>query len=140
MSGKTPGQAAYEAYRDELGGVPWCDLPAGLRPAWDAAARAAIEAAPGVIVHVDRELSETDVAELREKFAAAVRSGHQRVLAEPAPELAAAMTESRALRALVAEILDAFVSTTHGLHPAVVREKQIAQWRERAGLTRDGQP
>ena len=50
-----------------------------------------------------------------------------------APELAAAMAESRELRALVAEILGVFGPSGSG-HTARVGQVQIAKWRERAGL------
>ena len=52
MSGKTPRQAAYEAYRDRMERTVsfahplpgWGDLPDGTRAAWEAAAQAAIGA------------------------------------------------------------------------------------------------
>lgn len=50
-----------------------------------------------------------------------------------APELAAAMAETRQLRDLAAEILAAFGPSGSG-HTARVGQVQIRRWRERAGL------
>ena len=51
----------------------------------------------------------------------------------PAPELAAAMIETRHLRELVVDMLTAFTVTGSG-HSARVGQVQIAKWRKRAGL------
>lgn len=52
---------------------------------------------------------------------------------KPAPELAAAMAETRKLRELLAEVLATFGQPGK---PGTVRwtAKQVAAWRERAGL------
>lgn len=52
---------------------------------------------------------------------------------QPAPELAAAMAETRELRQLVIDMLTAFTATGSG-HSARVGQVQIARWRKRAGL------
>lgn len=52
---------------------------------------------------------------------------------KPAPELAAAMAETRGLRELVIDMLTAFTVTGDG-HRARVGQVQIARWRKRAGL------
>jgi hypothetical protein len=53
---------------------------------------------------------------------------------QPAPELAAAMRESRLRAEVITEILDAFSPSGSG-HTARVGMVQIARWRTRAGLT-----
>jgi hypothetical protein len=53
---------------------------------------------------------------------------------QPAPELAAAMRESRLRAEVITEILDAFSPSGSG-HTARVGMVQIAKWRTRAGLT-----
>jgi hypothetical protein len=52
---------------------------------------------------------------------------------QPAPDLAAAMTETRQLRELAAEIIAQFRPTSDG-HHARVGQVQIRKWRARTGL------
>lgn len=113
MSGETPGRAAYEAaVRVMLDG----DTEAGRIPddgpdfAWDAIGsleRASWEAAAQAVIAAQQP--------------------------QPAPELAAAMAETRGLRELVTDMLTTFTATGSG-HAARVGQVQIAKWRERAGL------
>lgn len=73
-------------------------------------------------------------ADLDARIVAHAAECHAAAQPQPAPELAAAMTESRALRAVITEILDAFSPSGSG-HTARVGQVQIAKWRTRAGLT-----
>lgn len=69
------------------------------------------DAAPPAIIHFDGELSDADVAQLRENFAKAVRTERPRLLDEPAPELAAAMAETRHLRADLHTLADLWTAS-----------------------------
>ena len=93
MSG-TPGQAAYEERRrltaERIGealedfGVPWERQSDDNRAIEEAAAQAAIAAAPPAVIHVRKTLTKKQVAELREQFAKAVRNERPRILADDA--------------------------------------------------------
>lgn len=93
------------------------------------------DAAPPAIVHFYGELSEADVAELREEFSKAVRTGRPRLLTEPVSELAAAMAETREVRAVAAEVLDMAEGQIEGR--THIRLAEIAEWRKRAGIGAD---
>lgn len=57
----------------------------------------------------------------------------------PAPELAAAMAETRIYRDLLAEVLKTFEEDTYwsGMWTARVPGPQMRKWRERAGIRAD---
>jgi hypothetical protein len=108
----TPGQAACAAFVSHEGTNRLSNADA-----WEAAAQAAIDA----FLAGDS----VSAGSIREALAAREP--------QPVPELAAAITETRALRALAAEILAAFGPSGSG-HTARVGQVQIRKWRERAGL------
>lgn len=110
----TPGQAAYEAFLPG-GPIDWEYAASDVHAMWEAAAQAAIAAAP-------YELDSADIGE-----------GTVWEDVKAAPELTAAMAETRQLRDLTAEILAAFGPSGSG-HTARVGQVQIRKWRQRAGL------
>lgn len=75
------------------------------------------------------------MGEQRPSDAAAARNLNEAINAEPqpAPELTAAMAETRELRELLAEVIDSFVKTSDG-YRARVGQVQIAKWHKRGGL------
>ena len=133
MSGKekTPGQRAYEAYRDELGGDrPWSDVRQPERDTWEAAAAAGAAPAHARTAELAGELN-------------AVRADRDRLyrlLAEavdPTAQDYDNAAEILRLRDLVAEILREVELGTLGQHtPAATTQTlaRTAQWRQRAGL------
>lgn len=99
-------------------------------------ARAETATVKAAAANTARELAE--VTEERDKLRELIASREPLSVTpaddvKAAPELAAAMTEARALRALVAEILATFGTPAK---PGTVRwtGKQVEQWRKRAGL------
>lgn len=124
-TGTTPGRAAYEAWRETCrSDAPWSDIAGDQeREAWEAAAQAAIaahfagsEPVPPVVVHFDGTFSDADEATLREKFAEALRTQRPQFIHEPrpAPELAAAMAETRRVTETVRPVLDSFRRASDG--------------------------
>lgn len=132
-SGRTPGRAAYEAWHAKLaerhpiatGPKPWDELAAEVRGEWEAAAQAAIAAAPAL-------RTPEQVGTIAGTMAVYERD-------RAAPELAAAMAETRQLRELLAEILATFGPPAR---PGAVRwtAKQVAGWRQRAGIIAEPAP
>jgi hypothetical protein len=151
MTAVTPSQAAHDAfsgaqaYQCMMGNPPWETITEVYRLIWRFAAWAAFEAArsPESYARPELRLGKCPLHPAQREVQVRSRGEwlclrqfldlHEEPQPQPAPELAAAMAETRKLRELVADILTTFTVTGSG-HSARVGQVQIAKWRKRAGL------
>jgi hypothetical protein len=107
-------------------GAAWADLESDIRVAVSLHCT-------GTDVPCDLCLRETDRAMTAVDAYARLVAEHERTRPQPAPELRAALAETRQLRDLAGEILSRF-SASGTVRTARIGHVQITEWRERAGL------